>query len=87
MCKRAENHTPRPRSRLIHFLTKTDENHCTGAHRDEGHASSPDAYGFQMLQIATENSSIPFQRSSLNEQGAGLMQSHSSDLGEFLPKE
>lgn len=69
-CVRGQRTTPQgPRSRLIHFLTKTDENHCTQAHRDEGHASSPDAYGSQMLQMATENSSIPFQR------GAVLMNS------------
>ena len=71
---RGQRTTPQgPRSRLIHFLTKTDENHCTQAHRDEGHASSPDAYGSQMLQMATENSLIPFQRGAIlmnREQGS-----------------
>ena len=63
---RGQRTTPQgPRSRLIHFLTKTDENHCTQALRDEGHASSPDAYGSQMLQMATENSLIPFQRGAV----------------------
>lgn len=47
-----------PRSRLIDFLTKTDEHHCAGGQGDEGHASSSDACGSQMLQMAPEHSSI-----------------------------
>lgn len=35
-CVRGQRTTPQgPRSRLIHFITKTDENHCTGAQGDE----------------------------------------------------
>lgn len=52
---RGQSSTPQgARSRLIHFLTKTDENHCVGARGDEGYASSPGAYGSHMLQMATE---------------------------------
>jgi hypothetical protein len=72
MCERQRTTPQGPKSRLIHFLTKTDENHCTGAQGDEGHASSPDAYGSQMLGTTAENSSILFQRGSFNDQGFRL---------------